>query len=169
MLLRIAYRIQKKKIKAHTVKTIVIDEADRLLEANSLGTVKNIIKSTLKERQLMAFSATIHEKTLETAQKLMKDPVVIVSENKEQVNPNINHLYFYVEQRDKTSLIRSLIANIQPQKAIVFINKSHQVEDVISQLEYHNFNACSIHGTTNRIQRKNTLEAFRNGKCKILN
>lgn len=165
---RIYDLIQKRKIKAHTVKTIVIDEADRLLDQSNLTSVKNIIKTTLRERQIMVFSATINKSTLQAAKQLMKDPIVTISENKEQVNPNIKHLYFQVEQRDKPTMIRSLIAHIQPKKAIVFINKSNQLDTIISQLQYHHFNACSIHGTTDKIQRKNAIEGFRSGKYQIL-
>lgn len=165
---RIYDLIQRKKIKPHTVKTIVIDEGDRLLDQSSLSVVKNIIKTTLRERQLMVFSATINKSALQAAKVLMNDPVVVISEDKNQVNPNIKHLYFTVEQRDKPTVIRSLIANIKPKKAIIFINKSDQLENIISKLQFHNFNACSIHGTIDKMDRKNAIEGFRSGKYQIL-
>lgn len=67
----------KKKITAHTVKTIVIDEGDKLLDKNNLKVVKEVIKTTLRERQLMLFSATITESTLNIAKDLMKDSVIV--------------------------------------------------------------------------------------------
>ncbi|MCR1898270.1 DEAD/DEAH box helicase [Irregularibacter muris] len=165
---RVLDLIDKRKIKAHTVKTIIIDEGDRLLDQSSLPTVKGIIKSTLKERQLMVFSATISKKALEAAKALMKDPIVVISEEKSQVNPNITHLYFSVEQRDKVNMMRKLAAAIRPKKAIIFINKSDQLEMVATKLQYHHLNACAIHGTTTKMERKNALEGFRQGKYQFL-
>ncbi len=74
---RILELIKKKKITAHTVKTIVIDEGDKLLDKNNLKVVKEVIKTTLRERQLMLFSATITESTLNIAKDLMKDSEVV--------------------------------------------------------------------------------------------
>lgn len=74
---RILELIKKKKITAHTVKTIVIDEGDKLLDKNNLKVVKEVIKTTLRERQLMLFSATITESTLNIAKDLMKDSVIV--------------------------------------------------------------------------------------------
>ena len=72
---RILDLIKKKKIAAHTIKTIVIDEGDNLLDPKRADIVKDIIKTTMKDRQLMVFSASIKVETLATATDLMKDPV----------------------------------------------------------------------------------------------
>ena len=77
---RILDLIKKKKIAAHTIKTIVIDEGDNLLDPKRADVVKDIIKTTMRDRQLMVFSASIKLDTLATATDLMKDPVVIKSE-----------------------------------------------------------------------------------------
>lgn len=165
---RILELIKRKKLSAHTIKTIVIDEGDKLLDHNNLQAVKDIIKTTLKERQLMVFSASINNKTISTAKELMKDASLIKIEDKTTVNPNITHIYFETEQRDKIIILRKLIASINPKKAIIFINKSEEIELTTSKLQYHNINAYGIYGNASKEERKKALEDFRNGKIQLL-
>lgn len=165
---RILELIKRKKLTAHTIKTIVIDEGDKLLDRNNLQAVKDVIKTTLKERQLMVFSASINDKTINTAKELMKDAKTIKIEAKTTVNPNITHMYFETEQRDKIIVLRKLIASINPPKAIIFINKSEEIELTTSKLQYHHLNAYGIYGTASKEERKKALENFRNGKIQLL-
>lgn len=165
---RIFELIKKKKINAHTVKTIVIDEGDRLLDENNLSGVKDVIKTTMRDRQLMIFSATISERTLSIAKDLTKDGEVIKVEEKKVVNPNIEHMYFTSEQRDKIEILRKLLASIQPEKAIVFINKSEETQLTTLKLQYHHIKAYAIYGNASKEERKKALEGFRNGKFNIL-
>ncbi|MEE1238175.1 MAG: DEAD/DEAH box helicase, partial [Turicibacter sp.] len=74
---RILELIKKKKITAHTIKTIVLDEADSLLDNTNTKTIQDIIKTTLRDRQLCLFSASISDNTLELAQSFMKEPVIL--------------------------------------------------------------------------------------------
>ncbi len=165
---RILELIKMRKIRSHTVKTIVIDEGDRLLDENNIASVKNIIKTTMKDRQLMVFSATINENTINTAKQLMKEAEVIKIEKKLAVNPDITHMYFTAEQRDKIKMLRKLIASIKPKKAIVFINKDENIQITTAKLQYHKINAYGIHGNATKEERKKALNGFRNGKISVL-
>lgn len=165
---RILELIKRKKITAHTIKTIVIDEGDRLLTTEQVAEVKALIKTTMRDRQLMVFSATLNDKTLHTAKEMMKEPNVIQVAQQTQVNPNISHLYFAVEKRDKIEMLRKLIASIQPSKAIVFINKSENLEITTAKLQYHNIKAYALHGTSSKEDRKKAMEQFRSGKIQLL-
>lgn len=165
---RVLELIKKKKISAHTIKTIVIDECDRLLDQNNITSVKEIIKSTMRDRQLMIFSATITEKTLDIAKDLVKDAEIIKAKETLVVNPNINHLYFLTEQRDKIELLRKLLASTNPKRAIVFINETDNIQMTTLKLQYHHINAQSIHGSSSKEERQKTLEDFRKGKTQVL-
>ena len=103
---RIADLIRKRKVTAHTLKTIVIDEADNLLDNTSSPTVKDIIKATMRDRQLLVFSATINDSTLSLAKSLMKEPEVFKSTEKISLNPNISHMYIEVDKREKSRAMR---------------------------------------------------------------
>lgn len=165
---RIFELIKMKKISAHTIKTIVIDEGDRLLDQNNLSVVKDVIKTTMRDRQLMVFSATINEGTLNIAKELMKDSEVLKIEDKLQVNPDITHMYFTCEQRDKIEVLRKLVASLQPEKAIVFINKSEETQLTTLKLQHHHIKAYGIFGTASKEERKKAMEGFRSGKIQLL-
>lgn len=165
---RVLELISQKKIKAHTIKTIVLDEADNLLAKDKLSTVKNIIKTTLRDRQLMAFSATIHEETLSIAKELMKDPEVIKIEDTNTANTNIEHIYFLSDPREKIETLRKLIASINPKRAIVFLNRNEEVDLATVKLKYHHINAEGIYSNTSKEDRKKALEGFRSGKVQLL-
>jgi len=165
---RILELITMKKLKSHGVKTIVIDEGDRMIDEDNIDGVKAIIKTTLRDRQIMVFSATISLKVVEIAKTLMKEPEVIKVGDKSVVNPNIEHMYFVVEKRDKLLLLRKLISATKPEKAIIFINKSDEVEITTSKLSYHGLKVEGIHGTSDKINRKKAIEDFNAGKIQLL-
>lgn len=165
---RILELITMKKLKSHFVKTIVIDEGDRMIDEDNIDGVKAIIKTTLKDRQIMIFSATISLKVVEIAKTLMKDSEVIKVGDKSQVNPNIEHMYFVVERRDKLTLLRKLISATKPEKAIIFINKSDEVEITTSKLSYHGLKVEGIHGSSDKRNRKKAIEDFNAGKIQLL-
>ncbi|MBP1744549.1 MAG: ATP-dependent helicase [Firmicutes bacterium] len=165
---RIIELIKMKKINAQTVKTIVLDEGDKLLNDKNIKVVKDIIKTTMKDRQLMVFSATVSEKAISVAKDLMKTPEIIKIKEENMVNPDIEHLYLQCEQRDKMEMLRKLIAATEPSKAIIFINKSDDIQITTSKLKFHNINAYSIFGTAAKEDRKNAMEGFRSGKYRLL-
>lgn len=165
---RIFELIKMKKISAHTVKTIVIDEGDKMLDEGSISKVSDILKTTMRDRQLMVFSATISEKALKDAAALMKEPQIIKIEAAVPVTQNITHMYFTSEQREKIDVLRKLIAAIKPERAIVFLNRVEDVEVLTSKLKYHNIRAESIFGATSKEDRKRALENFRTGRLQLL-
>lgn len=165
---RVIDLIRKKKITAHTLKTIVIDEADNLLDNTSSKTVQEIIKTTLRDRQLMIFSATISTGALDTAKAIMNNPEVLKSQNKVSLNPNIEHIYIIAEQRDKFEMLRKLLAATDPKKAIVFINNGYEINKVSDKLNYHDKLTFGVHNKLTKEQRQLALEKFRNGKINIL-
>jgi len=165
---RILELIKLKKISAHAVKSIVIDECDKLLDQNNYNVVKDVIKTTMRDRQLMVFSATINTETLNIAKDLMKDPQFIKVEDKIKVNKNINHMYFVCERRDKIEVLRKLIASINPQRAIVFINKTEETKITTEKLQYHYIRAYGIYGKASKEERKKALDGFKRGDIQIL-
>lgn len=165
---RVLDLIKKKKIKAHTIKTIVLDEGDNLLDNTHLRTVQDIVKSTMRDRQLLVFSATISPKAMDILKDLMKEPVVFKNKEKISLNPNIEHIYIEVEERDKPEVIRKLVAAENPSKTLVFINRGFNVELIADKLNYHHKNAFAMHKRITKEQRQQALEKFRNGSIDIL-
>lgn len=165
---RILDLIRKKKITAHTIKTIVIDEGDNLLDPKRAAITKDIIKTTMRDRQLMVFSASIKPETLEIAKSLMKEPVIIKSEEKPAMNPNIDHILVVCERRDKFEILRKILVAAKPEKAIVFVNDNEDIELTTVKLNYHSKDCFAMSGKISKEDRKLAIESFRQGKIKIL-
>lgn len=165
---RILELIQKRKINAQTVKTIVLDEADRLLEDNNRASVGGIIKATQKDRQLVLVSATITPDTLTKAEEWTKDPVVVSVREKPTVPPDIEHIYFLTEARDKIEVLRKLLASLRVSRALVFINTSDAIETTVAKLAFHGIAVAGIHGSAIKTDRQAAMEAFRAGRVQVL-
>lgn len=165
---RILELIKMKKIAAHTVKTIIIDECDKLLDENNEKMTKAVIKTTLRERQVLCFSATVTDEVLKFSKENMKEPVVLKEEQKPIANKNIEHMYFVCERRDKILMIRKLIASLKPKKAIVFINNSNGINVIADKLRYHGIKAEGISGENFKAERKKSMDAFIQGKSNVL-
>lgn len=164
---RILELIKAKKIKAHLVKTIVIDEVDKLLSDDNQQTVNDIIKTTLRDRQILAFSASLNARTLERATTIMKSPEVLRLK-KEEINKDIEHYYIIASRRDKLKVTRQLIHATKPKKAIVFLNKNELIQDLNDQLLFHKIKSVAIFGNGTKEQRKKALRSFSTGDAKIL-
>lgn len=165
---RILELIQKRKISAHTIKTIVVDEADRLLDKNNVETVRAIIKSTLRERQLMFFSASISQGVVKFAEEVMKEPNFAKVTEQAAIAPSLKHMYFVADQRDKTEVLRKLLKIVLPQRALIFVNKSEDMDIIIAKLKYHGFAVEGINSTSIKTDRKKAMEDFRVGKISYL-
>jgi ATP-dependent RNA helicase DeaD len=165
---RILELIQKRKLSAHTIKTIVIDEADRLLDKNNIEAVKAIIKSTLKERQLLFYSASISQNTLSVTQEIMKEPVFVKATERVAVASTISHAYVVTEHRDKIETLRKLLRSIGPKRALIFVNRSEEVEITATKLKYHGLEVEGIHSSSVKNDRKKALEDFRAGRIQCL-
>ena len=165
---RILDWIKKKKITAHTIKTIVLDEADNLLSKNKPVIIKDIIKSTMKDRQLMFFSASINKETLNLAKTLVKDVEIIKIENKSEINPKIEHICILGSLRDRFENLWKLLAAEQPQRAIVFVNNNTDLRQINEKLQYHKVKSTAIYGNASKEERQRALDAFRRGKCNVL-
>ena len=165
---RILELIKKKKITAHTIKTIVLDEADRLLDNTNTKTIQDIIKTTLRDRQLCLFSASISDNTLELAKSLMKEPVVLKTAETVEMNPNIEHFYLKGDRRDKFELLRKLIVAEEPQRALIFVNQNDSMQEIAEKLNYHQKETFMMRGNIKKEERKRALDAFRSGKIKLL-
>lgn len=165
---RILDLIKRKKIAAHTVKTIVIDEADRMLDDLNLEGVRAVIKTTLKERQIVLLSASISEQTYEIAKTFMKEPVWLEIQSKEKLPNAIKHYYILGEKREKTLLLRKIIHAEKPERAIIFLNNTENIEVIVEKLNYHGLKAAGLYGQAYKSERKNALEDFRSGRVSIL-
>jgi len=165
---RILELIKKRKITAHTIKTIVVDEADKMLDGNNIEGVKAVIKCCMRDTQLLMFSASIAPATIVEAEKLAKTPELIKTSESFVIPKNIEHIYFLSERREKIEILRKIAKSIKPKKAMVFINKVSDIEEATEKLQYHNYNAACIHGSNDKKDREKAIQDFKTGKLQYL-
>ena len=167
---RVLDLIKKKKINCQTIRTVIIDEMDNLLDNTNQQTMQEIIKSMLRDRQLAAFSATASANTMELLQGHMHDPVVVVSEAQVKMNPNIDHFYLIGEQRDKFVQLRKLLHALdeESERVLIFMNDGPELDFIVDKLNYHKIRTYSLHGIVDKEERQKAMDEFRKGKIKVL-
>lgn len=165
---RILELIQKRKINAQTIKTIVLDEADRLLDENNRACVAAVIKATQKDRQLMLFSATITPAAIEKADEWMRDPVFVTVQAESAVPSEITHMYLVAEARDKIDTLRKLLASLGEERALVFVNTAAAIAETVAKLCHHGVAAVGIHGSSPKGERQAAMEDFHAGRSRVM-
>ena len=167
---RVLDLIKKRKINCQTIRMVIIDEMDNLLDNTNQQTVQEIIKSMLRDRQLAAFSATAGKHTMELLHTYMHDPAVVVSEAQVKMNPNIEHFYLIGEQRDKFVLLRKLLHALdeEAERILIFMNDGSDLDFMVDKLNYHKIRTYSLHGIVDKEERQKAMDEFRRGKIKVL-
>jgi superfamily II DNA/RNA helicase len=165
---RVLELIRMRKLKMHQVRTIVVDEADRCLELGSGTEIQDIMRSTLADRQVVFFSATLTPKTDELAGHWMRDPVRIDLSPDERIPAAIEHVYFVCEQRDKVDMLRRLFRTYEPSRAIVFVNDTDRTAEIVAKLNYAGIAAASLYGEAEKLERTRVLDRFRRGEFPLL-
>ena len=165
---RVLELLEKKKITGHFLTSVVLDEADRLLDAASLTTIQAILKTTLKGRQTSLFSASIPAAAEAVARGFLKDPVVLRLDTAVPIPPGIEHWWFPTELREKADLLRKLVHALNPARTLVFLNKPDQIEMLADKLRHHGLAAESLHGALFKTDRQRALEGFARGTVTLL-
>ncbi len=164
---RILELIRMKKLKIPKVGTVVVDEADRMLFGESLGAVQDILHALPAKPQLLFVSATEQSASSAEAQALAPE-LVHLSAGANQVNADIEHVYFVGEERGKADLLRRLIRATEPERALVFVHRNKDAELVKSKMEYYSIPVADIHGSHGKMERKKAMDEIRCGKVNVL-
>ncbi|BBB90275.1 MAG TPA: DEAD/DEAH box helicase [Methylomusa anaerophila] len=165
---RILELIQKRKIAAATVKTIVLDEVDRLLNDQNIDSVRAVIKTTQRDRQLLLFSATVPPAAVDKVKDLLQDPVIVRIEKQTSIPADISHIYLVAEHRDKIEMLRKLVRHLNVARGLVFINQSDNIEIMTAKLNYHGLKAAGLHGNSAKESRKKAMDDFKSGRAQLL-
>jgi superfamily II DNA/RNA helicase len=164
---RILELIRLKKLKMHDVKTMVVDEADQMMDLGFMNEVKDVIKTTLRDRQLLFFSATIPERVEVVGKEVMNNPKIIRVTPKELPPSKVEHLYFISERRDKIDTLRRIVKMFDL-KALTFIGDSKQFDEVVSKLQFKGVELGVLYGLSTKTERESVIQNFREGKFPLL-
>ena len=167
---RIHQLISNKKIKVHEVKTLVLDEADKLFDKTFIQDVEAIRKSLMKFTQVLLFSEIVDKKKMTNT--LCFKPIFIDinsnTGNTSQIPSTIKHISVISDRRERIETLRKIIKAVKPEKAIIFVNSKYDLEESLQKLEYHHYNVASIAGNKDNSAKKAAIENFRSGKIQLL-
>ncbi|MFK2826086.1 DEAD/DEAH box helicase [Bacillus sp. B190/17] len=165
---RIYELIQMKKLKMHEVKLLVLDEGDQLLVPEHMKNLEAIIKSTMKDRQLVLFSATMPEKTAAIAKGWMNEEKEIRVSKEELPASQVDHVYFVCDERKKNIMVERVIRGFEPERVLAFIRDISEVNVFSEKLDYKGFTNGILHSELKKQERANALKRFREGKLDLL-
>ena len=148
---RILDLIQRRKFTLEKITTVVLDEADRMLDMGFINDMRKILSSVPKERETLLFSATMSDATKKIVNEFLNDPVLI-SVKKKDVTNSIEQNVVRYKEADKFETLISLLNNQDFKRVIIFGAMKHGVEKLAKQLSEHGVKSESIHGNKNRNQ-----------------
>ncbi len=165
---RVMDHMRRKTIRTEEIHTVILDEADEMLNMGFLEDMETILGQLPETRQTMMFSATMPPAILEIARKFQKDPVTVKVIKKDLTVPKVTQYYYEVKQKNKVEVLSRLLDLYAPKLSVVFCNTKKGVEEVVEALQGRGYFAEGLHGDLKQIQRDRVMNSFRNGKTDIL-
>ena len=166
---RVMDHLRRKTIRCDYINTIVLDEADEMLNMGFREDIETILSYIPDEdRQTVLFSATMPKPILEITRKFQHDATTIKVTKKELTVPNIDQYYYDVRRNDKMEVLTRLLDYYNPKLSLVFCNTKRMVDELASELQGRGYAAEGIHGDMKQVQRDRVMKKFRNGKTDIL-
>jgi ATP-dependent RNA helicase DeaD len=150
------------------VRTVVLDEADEMLDMGFIEDIESILQALPEERQSALFSATIPPRVARLAEQYLRDPRRVSVAAKEAVAPKVRQVYYEVSWPEKTEALARILDYEQPDSAIVFVRTRRDADEVAERLNGLGYIAQPIHGDLNQTQRERTLARFREGRTQLL-
>jgi superfamily II DNA/RNA helicase len=168
---RLLDHFERGKLLLTGVTTMVVDEADRMLDMGFIPDIERIFKLTPPKRQTLFFSATMPPEITRLTKQFLKDPVRIeVAKPATTAETITQHLVRIptTDPKAKRTALRELVGREDVKNGIVFCNRKSEVDIVAKSLRKHGFDASPIHGDLDQTTRMRTLDAFRSGELKLL-
>lgn len=165
---RVRELIEIKKLKMHAVTTIVVDEVDQVFNLGAAGDVERILRSAMRDRQLVFLSATVSPETAALVKREMDQPIEIGIDPELRTPSALEHYYFVSEERDRVDMVRRVIRHYNPDRAIVFVNTTNDLGEVEAKLNYSGLKAAALYGDADKMTRSRVLNAFRDGRTQLL-
>ncbi|MFB9057769.1 DEAD/DEAH box helicase [Mariniflexile ostreae] len=150
------------------IQTLVLDEADLMLDMGFIDDVKKIERLCTKEKQILLFSATIPYKVEQLASSILKDPQRIEVSPNASTSKNINQFLYYVPKKNKIELVLHLLRDNIKGSIIIFRRTKFGVDKLEQTLLKNKYKAVSLHGDKSQSERQIALEQFKNKEAHIL-
>ena len=166
---RVMDHMRRHTLKLQNIKTIVLDEADEMLNMGFREDIETILKEVPEDHQTALFSATMPQAILDithTYQK--KDTINIQIKRKELTIPLVKQYYYEVKRQNKEEVCARLLDYYNPKLSLIFCNTKRMVDDLAESLKGRGYFAEGLHGDLSQAQRDKVMNSFRNGTTEIL-
>ncbi len=161
--------INQQAIKLDYVSTLVLDEADHMLDLGFIEDIKYIKKMLKRSHQTLFFSATINDEIKKLAYSQVKSAAIRIQVSpKDRISKNISHFVMFVELDDKRFFLDRFLHDHPDSKVIVFVRTKVRAERVNKAMDRAGIAAVSLHGDKDQNERTEAMHAFRNGTCRVL-
>jgi ATP-dependent RNA helicase RhlB len=162
--------IQRGDMYLDRVESLVLDEADRMLDMGFIPQVKRIVRSTPRkeDRQTLLFSATFSQDIMNLAQQWTFDPITVEIEPERVATENVDQRVYLLESRDRLNVLKRLLATPEATSVIVFANRRDVVRKVHERLQKQGLDCGILSGEIAQVKRTKTLERFKSGKLRVL-
>jgi ATP-independent RNA helicase DbpA len=164
---RIQDHLRKETLKLDGLKTLVLDEADRMLDMGFSEVMTEIISQTPKNRQTLMFSATYPAEIKKMCRSIQRDPVNVTVES-EHHSEVIEQLFYEVKRHERNNTLLALFEHYKPETTLVFCHTKKQCDEVAAHLRAHKIEALAIHGDLEQRERDQVLVQFANNSCAVL-
>lgn len=164
---RIRDLIERGVLKTSTIRTLVLDEADRMLDMGFIHDMRAIIEGTPKDRETLFFSATMSDDIKKLVHDFLRDPVTI-SVKKNDITSSIVQDVVPFTHSSKFETLTTLLQDPAFKRVLIFGGMKHSVEKLAQQLIVHKIKAESIHGNKSHPQRQRSLTNFKSGNARVL-
>ncbi|MDE4084678.1 DEAD/DEAH box helicase [Planococcus maritimus] len=165
---RLIDHINRRTLKLDNVNTLVLDEADEMLNMGFIEDIQSIMSNVPETRQTLLFSATMPDPIRRIAEKFMKTPEIVKIKSKEMTVENIEQFYVKSVEREKFDILSRLLNVQQPELAIVFGRTKRRVDELAKALNLRGYLAEGIHGDLSQAKRMSVLKQFKANKIDIL-
>lgn len=160
--------IKRGEVNLDSVHTVVLDEADEMLNMGFLDDINEILTHVPSERKMLMFSATMPKEIAGIAKRFMNDPVEFVAGNRNEGTKNVRHIYYMVKAHDKYLALKRVVDNSPNIYGIVFCRTKKDTQDIADKLIADGYNADCLHGDLSQAQRDLAMKKFRDHVTQIL-
>ncbi|MFI3240232.1 MAG: DEAD/DEAH box helicase [Bacteroidales bacterium] len=160
--------IERRTVSLEKVHTVILDEADEMLNMGFHESINSILSHVPQERKMLLFSATMPQEISKIAKKYMNDPVEFVIGNKNEASANVKHIYYLVSARDKYLALKRVADNNPDVYGIIFCRTRRETQDIADKLIEDGYNADSLHGELSQAQRDTVMKKFREKNLQLL-
>ena len=164
---RIQDHLHKGNLKLDGLKTLVLDEADRMLDMGFSDVMTEIIAQTPKQRQTLLFSATYPDQIKKMCRSILRDPVTVTVEAEHKAGV-IEQVFYEVKKHERNNTLLAMFEHYKPESTLVFCHTKKQCDEVARFLSGRGIEALAIHGDLEQRERDQVLVKFSNNSCAVL-